>query len=273
MTQTHTAFVGCSYTQGKGLSGTVSNENLWVNLLHNSYKPLMHTTLLNLGVSGSTNAEIFHQAINCVSNYDCRYLFVAWTSLYRYKFSLGAETYDVQQYWSAGHPLNDVNLHPGITLTKKYLTEIKDKFFSLHHDHCEILKVLNYTATINELCKKLGVNVYFVNNILPWDKDYFELVVSVNRKPADTTKYTQYLLNSDTRDDQEYFEIYDKIHNEYQQTQGLRECNWLNLYSGFKENFVIDFGIDKQHPGEQSHRQFAWHLLDSLQKNNKQLQP
>jgi hypothetical protein len=220
---------------------------------------------LNLGKSSSTNIEIFQQAINAVAAHNCKYLFVAWTEIFRYKFSLGVELYNVDQYWSPKTSTISVNLNC-ITYSEKYLNNIKNRFFALHHEHNEIIKLLNYTATINRVCQRLGVKVYFVNSILPWDHKYFNHVVVNNRKPSDTTIYTQMLLNSETRSDQEFFKIYDRVHQEYQCTGGTTECNWLNLDSGFNKNFRLDYGNDNQHPGIMSHTQFGNHLIQSFEQ-------
>jgi hypothetical protein len=179
---------------------------------------------------------------------------------------LGVELYDVSQYWSLGHSLDDVNINPSITYSKKYLSDVKNKFFALHHDHCEIVKILNYTAAINRISQRLGVKVYFVNNILPWDNGFFNAVTNKDRLPSDVTLYTQNLLNSQTRDDEEFFKIYDNIHQEYADAQGL-QCSWINLDVGFREQFLLDLGNDNKHPGELSHRQFGKFLSDSFNKN------
>ena len=191
MIRDYTVFTGCSFTEGIGLPDTTNNKNLWVNVLYNSFECLTPTQLLNLGKGASTNLEIFERSISALSKYHCKYLFVAWTTLYRYKFSLGVENYDVSQYWTPTQPLLDVNVNPGVVYQKQYLTDIKNKFFSLHHDHHEIVKILNYTTIIDRMCQKLGVECYFVYNILPWDRDYFKPVNDINRVPSDTTLYTQ----------------------------------------------------------------------------------
>ena len=265
MAQKYTVFAGCSYTEGIGLPNTTLNENLWVNILYNSSNELLKTKLLNLGLGGSSNLEIFQKSLNALASYNCKYLFVAWTSLYRYKFSLSVELYDVSQYWSLSQPVNDVSINPSITYSKKYLSDVRNKFFALHHDHCEIVKILNYTATINRISQKLGIEVYFINNILPWDCGFFNAVTNKDRLPSDVTVYTQNLLNSQTRDDEEFFKIYDNIHQDYDDTQGI-QCSWINLDMGFNKQFLLDLGTDNHHPGILSHQQFGNFIADSFNK-------
>jgi hypothetical protein len=227
---------------------------------------LSGTQLINLAAKGCSNSEILNQALDALLLYDCQYLFVAWTSLYRYKFSLGTELYDVSQCWSPSSQVVDVTINPGITYSKKYLTDLRDQFVALHHDHYEIVKILDLSTRINRLCQKLGVTCFFVNNILPWDLGYFDHISKTSRLPSDTTFYTQNLFNASTRDDDEFFQLYDISHAQYTDTKALSECLWLNLDRSFRQHFTLDIGDDDSHPGVISHRAFARYLLDKMEK-------
>ena len=68
MSQEYTVFTGCSYTEGIGLPNTTLNENLWVNILYNSSNELLKTKLLNLGLGGSSNLEIFQKSLNALAS-------------------------------------------------------------------------------------------------------------------------------------------------------------------------------------------------------------
>jgi hypothetical protein len=263
MTQPYTIVTGCSFTEGIGLPDVAQDKNLWVNKLYHSSKELSTTVLLNLGKSGSTNIEIFSQAINALATYNCKYLIVSWTEVLRYKFSTGVELYNVDQYWSTNTIPAAVNLNC-LTYSKRYLNNIQNRFFALHHDHAEIVKILNYTAIINRMCHRVGAVAYFVNGALPWDSGYFNHVSNNTRVPTDTTMYTQKLLNSNTRDDDEFFKIYDRMHHEYKVAGGVTECTWINLNDGFRQNFHYDYGTDNQHPGIVSHQQFGNYLIESF---------
>jgi hypothetical protein len=262
----YTVFTGCSFTEGVGLPDTKLNKSLWVNRLYNSSESLAKTKLLNLGQGASSNSEIFARSLSAMTEHDCEYLFVCWTTLLRYRFSLGVETYVTEQYWSPHSGIVDVNVNPNITYSKKYLLDVRNKFLALHHDHYEIVKVLNYTRIINQLAQRLRIKAVFVNNILPWDNNYFEYVNKIDRVPADTTEYTQDLLNLKTRSDEEYFVLYDKIHHEYQSIAGLDKCVWLNLHNSFRKNFYLDLGDDNIHPGVASHEAYGDFLAESFEK-------
>jgi len=261
---THTIFTGCSFTEGIGLKDTKLSPDHWANLLHNKINSFKNTRLLNLGAGGSTNDEIFHNAINAIGTHDCKYLFVAWTSFNRYKLNPGVELYPTQIYVSPTVCFDDINLNPGITYTKKFLNHFRDTMLILNHDHYHYVKILNYSHTIKILCEKLNITVFFVNAILPHDDGYFSIITKNGRVPSDTTVYTQQEFCADSRTDEEFFKIYDQIHQNYTDTSGL-ECNWLNLDTGFRNKFNLDLGTDQSHPGPASHQAFGAHLTKKLQ--------
>lgn len=260
---TYTIFTGCSFTEGIGLENTKQSPDLWVNQVYNNISKLTSTKLLNLGVGGASNSEIFHNTINAIGTYNCKYLFVAWTSFTRYKINPGIELYSTQIYLSPGTPMIDVHLNPNITYSKEFLTKFKNNMLMLNRDHYHYVEILKYTDTIKLLCQKLNIGVFFINAILPHDRNYFTPVTHNNRVPTDTTVYTQEELNAHARGDDEFFSIYDQVHKAYSKTNGL-SSNWLNLDSGFYKEFKVDLGLDNFHPGIHSHRAFGMHLIEKL---------
>ena len=255
-------FTGCSYTEGIGLEEQSQDPNLWVNRLHNSTNA--NTKLINLGKSGATNIEIFQNSILALTEYPCENLFVAWTDLLRCKINPGVELYSTNIFWSQASECIDIAVNPNISYSSNYLNSVRNRFFDLRHAHHEIVNVLKYTNIINRICNQLGVRAFFINSlIIDYDNEYFD------RKdicvPSDATALTQTHLNANTRDDQEFIQLYHKIHNDYANTGGLPPvCTWLNLYQSFRSNFYIDQGTDNLHPGPKSHRAFADWLIQNF---------
>lgn len=262
-----TIFCGCSFTQGVGLDLEKHDPNLWVNILHKSVNSLSATKLINAGVGGCSNEDIFLSALhNITTNVDCRYLFIAWTSLKRLTVNPSVETYDTKIYLERAN-IPDVKINPNITIPGSYIENIRDRFFDLTHFHYDILKIFQYTNLISQLSSRFKIKVFFINSLLPIDTNYFIPITNKERLPSDTTLYTQKLLNLDTRSDTEYFTIYDKIHSDYKNTGSL-QCNWLNLDHGFRTHFYLDRGNDNLHPGVNSNQQFAQFLLEKIQTSN-----
>lgn len=249
-------FTGCSLVAGEGLDQEKSSDDLWVNIVYNSIPEFSDTDLINLGHAGIGNDRIFQDTLTALTDLPCSHIVVSWTELGRIQINPGLETFFTGQFWCQNNKLRDININPGITYSAKYLTNIRDRLLDLKHPHYDILQVLKYSKIIVKLCRELNVKVFFVNNLLSWDQNYFEYVHNATRTPNDTTVYTQKLLNIDSRDDFEYFNIYDKIHQEYQELRYSYE-NWLNIYQSFRTNFLLDRGNDGVHPGINSNRAFG----------------
>jgi hypothetical protein len=256
-------FTGCSFTAGDGFELEKDEPSLWVNLLHSSHPKLNKTQLLNVGVGGNSNANIFKDTIfNLLTQPNVKYLFVEWTSVPRYNLSIGLETYATQVSFIPNINMETHNLHK-ITYPAEYLKKINDRFTSLAHDHHEIVTLIYYISSITRLSQLIGCQVFYINGLCPWDTNYFTKLNNV--LPTDYSEYTKKLIQTDTRDDSEVFELYDKIHSEYSNAGGVHEKHWLNLYSSMRDN-RIDVNDDGLHPGIKSnqlyYQQFT-HALDS----------
>lgn len=261
-------FCGCSYVQGVGLELLDRDPTLWVNTLHRSISELSSTRLINLGIGGNTNENIFMSALSAMTTQqDCKYVFVAWTSLKRIHLNPSVELYDTNLYLENSR-IADTNINPNITIPGSYVENIRDRFFDLNHVHYDLMKIFRYTKILSDLAEKLNINIFFINSLLPVDENYFVQVTSQSRVPFDTTPYTQKMLNLDTRSDDEYFKIYDLIHNDYKNTQALNS-NWLNLDRGYRMCFYLDKGNDHQHPGVVSNQTFANFIIEKLQLHFK----
>lgn len=257
-----TVFCGCSYTEGIGLDEEILNSNLWTNIVHATLLP--ETKLVNIAKSGSTNEDILLSALDALySQSDCKYLFVAWTNPKRLHIWPGVETYNTKLYLESSK-IPDLPLHPGTVILGSYVENIRDRFFDLSHHHYDLVKILRYTNTIAGLAQRMGVRAFFVNALMHVAKNYFNPVVDPDRRPSDTPQQTQKLLHADTRDDKEYFQIYDQTHKDYAQTGGLNAA-WLNLDQGMRTAFYLDRGNDNLHPGPISNQTFAQFCIKKLQ--------
>jgi hypothetical protein len=259
----YTVFSGCSYTAGVGLLNQSSDSNLWVNILHSTNDHLKNTKLINVGKSGINNRDIFLNAVDAISTIDCKFLFVSWTELFRLWVDPGTETYTTKIYFGSNCEYIDVHLNNGITYSADYIKTIKNRLYDLYSPHYHIVEIVNYTNTLKKLCDKLGIAVFFLNALATeWDLDYFDQIIEPSRTPSMTTKFTQHMLNAKTRDDDEYFKIYDRIHQEY---SGINQVNWLNLYQSYRTDFFLDKALDNLHPGINSNQAFATFLSQKLQ--------
>lgn len=243
-------FCGCSLVSGVGLDLEKDDPNLWVNLIHqNNFKDHM---LVNSSLGGRSNAGIFQDAVFNLSKGDIDHAFICWTSMPRYELNLGVELYETRCCFLPNAAFRDYNLND-IKYPKKYLAEINDRFTSLVNLHFEILNLVYYVNSLVALSEKLNTKIYFVNALCPWDLNYFDKLENV--LPSQYTNFTQQLLNVDNRSDNEVFDLYNKIHAEYQAAGSIQESFWLNLYNPLR-SLRIDTNSDRVHPGIESNQLF-----------------
>ncbi len=257
-----TLFAGCSYTAGEGFELYKQAPELWVNLLHKNVPELMQTELLNVSQSGRSNAGIFQDAVFHILNNDVDYVFVAWTSMPRYEVSLGIENYSTRTVFLPGRKFTqDYNLNE-VTYNKEYLQNVNDRFTTLAHVHFEIVNMVYCVNSLIALSKIKNFRLFFINAHCPWDQNYFDYITDV--LPNAYTDFTKKLLNIDNRDDTQIFELYNKLHNDYQHSGSIQQEHWLNLYQSFK-SLQTDVNLDELHPGTTSNHNFFHHLKTALE--------
>ena len=256
----YTVYAGCSYTAGTGFALEKDDPDLWVNQLHN--KLFSHTKQLNIGRSGRSNAGIFQDTVKSLTDYSVKYAIVEWTSVPRYELELGFELYTTRQIFVPHSPCYAVNTH-SINYSSEYLNAIRNRFTTLAHDCYEISNLINYVNTILKVSKLTGTKVFFINGLCSWDQDFF--VQKTNCLPDQYTKYTQKLLNSNTRDDDEVFKLYHKMHDTFDSEGTINQEHWLNLYNSMR-NQRIDVNQDNIHPGIQSNNCYVDQFLERLEQ-------
>jgi hypothetical protein len=243
-------FAGASITAGYGWN--IENEHdrssphMWVNLVHENIPELKKLEKLNIAEHGITNTVIFKKVVNSiVSVTDVKYIFCSWVHLVRHELGLGFdhERYIKLELCPGGDFENNIIL-PNRTYRHSVLNKIKNNFLSLHHDHYEICKIIEYVNIINSLCKKYNIQVFHINDSCSWDQDYFN-------KITDYTKNS--IIEVENRSKNEIEKIYDLIQCDYKNLGGIQEHSWINLYDSFTDN-IIDRNFDKNHPGISSNK-------------------
>lgn len=262
-------FVGCSITAGNGWmnvppaeSASIECKNfsdLWVNICHREIPRIKNLELTNLGQSGASNTEIFENSVQSISSYgdNIDIMICQWTSVPRYNFNAGFELWNTSEsLHSTNARKHDICRNRGDHWPREYVKDLLDRLRIMHHLHWEILKIVKYTAIISNLCKKYGINVFFINGLCPWDENYF-VPLPEDYKPEDLTPFTKKeILNIESRDDNEIYQLYSLAHKHYTDAGGIDPTQWLNLYNPW-HNQIIDRNHDNIHPGLYTNHYFA----------------
>lgn len=269
-------FTGCSFTAGNGwLNASLEKSQLieckdcpelWVNLCHGRLDQLNGLELVNLGVGGSSNTEIFETTVQAISEHinNIDTIFCQWTSMPRYRFSTGLELWTTSENIEhGGRSREDVHLSDGTVWTRKYLDDLLNRLNVLHHLHGEILKVVKYTNILKKLSSNYNIKIYFINGLCPWDKNYF--VRLNNFLPEDLTPFTKTeILNIESRSDNDISKLYKIIHDDYAYQGGINPVDWINLYSPMSKN-KVDTNYDNQHPGIKSNQLYFQQIKNFLE--------
>lgn len=272
-------FAGCSFTAGVGWVDDIPERSrqsmdpkspyLWTNLCHGNIDRLSNLDSINLGKSGASNTDIFQNVVRVLGdkNRDIDVMFVQWTAMPRYNFNIGFELWDTEENFdttAAGSNKYDIRLSNGDSWPRDYVVDLVDRLKVLHHLHWEILKVVDYSNTISNLAKILGIEVFFINGLCPWDKDYFLELTNV--KPEAYTDFTKkIILEIDHRNDEDIYKLYSMAHQHYQQAGGIKNSQWINLYDSFL-NHKIDVNFDQWHPGKVSNETYADMIYNRLKE-------
>ena len=269
-------FTGCSLTDGYGWVDRKSNNlhyednvkackecpELWVNLCHNQILQLNKLELFNYGIAGISNTEIFEHTITAIVNFnfDIDTLFCQWTGMPRVGFHVGFELWNTELRFPGKN--NDITLSNGSHWDKKYLDELINRIAVLHHLHAEIVKLVKYCNILQALASRFNIKLYFINGLCPWDQNYFIRLSNVT--PEEFTTFTKKdILEINSRNSENIFKLYKKMHNDYDNAGGINPSQWVNLYNSMQNN-KIDTNYDNKHPGTKSNRLYFQQIKDFL---------
>lgn len=251
-------FSGCSFVKGIGLPQEKSDENNFVNLF--SKKVFENYQINNIAIGGNSNLRIFLETCFELKNNQYDYAFVCWTSYPRHVFWLALEEHEVKRSFIPNGPVYE-HLGRDISFDSKFLTNIRDNLSLISNAHYDILDIIRYINILTQLADTYKTEIYFINSICHWDNNYFTKLS--NPLPENLTNYTNKILNSHNRVDENIRNLYFKIHDSYSHYGTIQEPLWLNLYSSFKSQ-QIDTGNDNLHPGPLSHQQFSKFLISKF---------
>lgn len=255
-------FSGCSIVQGVGLPGLSQDPGNFANIVGNA----LGGRVTNIAVGGNNNDRIFVETAAEMSKNSYDHVFVCWTSYPRHVFWPGLELYECRRCFTPN--FKTIVEHNGndFSWSSDQFKEIQQWFMMLTHDHYHILDICRYVCVLKKLAELQGSKIYFVNAIACWDSGYFEQFDQQNEitiKSSMLTNYTNQLLNSDNRDDDQINALFHQMQKDYCREGGISSDDWLNLYQSFA-SLRIDYGNDNEHPGPLSHKKYAEFLLKKI---------
>ena len=258
-------FSGCSVVQGVGLPDMASDAGNFANLVGHA----LNGRVTNIAHRGNSNERIFlDTAVELASNtYDL--IIVCWTSYPRQVIWPGLELYECRRSLTPGSATMPEVEHNGNdrSWSSAQFEKMREWFILMIHDHYSILDICRYIKVLRAMVSGHKAHIYFVNTMTHWDTGYFEQFERLDHesvRPDMLTAYTNKILNSDNRDDEQINALFHKIKNDYHQAGGIQPQHWLNLYESLV-SMKIDNGNDpNKHPGPLSHKRYAEFLTKNI---------
>jgi hypothetical protein len=248
--------VGCSFTRGHGLVETTNDPKLWVNQFLAHLDPGCYT--INLAQTGKNNHWIFTEAYCALMQQDFDLVIIGWTHQSRLNFTVGLETYSTDTMFTGGI---DININPGITVSKEWLKETGNRLKKIQNDHWGLVDLIKYVNILyDKQVTTRGKNLLFVNSLVDISNNYF--IEKNSFTPSDLSKYQQNLLNVDSRDDEEIKKLYQLTHQHYKNYGGIRSEHWLNLYNSLLDMKIDNVSKSDLHPGYKSQDLYAKYLIN-----------
>ena len=246
---------GCSFANGTGLPQGADNPRIWANQL---CKKLSSQSVKNVARTGANNQTIFLETMSALIKDTYDLVLVEWSAIPRYNITVGLELYEVNSMLT-----HSVNLVGNNTISAAWLLGLKDKLLKLHNDHWDLLNLVKYVNILIEIqSKSRPGKIFFINGIGPWPDQYF--VKKQINLPSDLDTYTYDLLQSDQRNDAEIFQLYDMIHDQYNQYGNIQESYWLNLYESQMKIRIDTVSDTDGHPGYLSQDMYANNFYKTL---------
>lgn len=249
--------VGCSFAKGYGLQSEQDDPKLWANQL---LKSVGITNVNNVSATGVNNDWIFQKALAELVKAKYDVVLVCWTAIPRFNVKVGLELYNTNTNLNKSP---DVNINTR-TFKSKWLQGLYNDLIQLHNDHWDFLNVVKYVNTLLEIQTSRNQQIFFVNSLMPLPDNYF------NKRtfdaPSELSELEQQMLSVETRDDDEISKLYDMIHSQYNEYNGIRENKWLNLYQSLRKLQIDNTSASDDHPGYASQDLYAEYLIPKFKQ-------
>jgi hypothetical protein len=247
---------GASVSAGVGLDKGSLDSSLFVNRLIIENLNYSLNQIDNISVVGIDNKRIFLDTALKIITKQYTHVFVCWQCIPRINIDIDLEVYQTTvPIISPTKIFRNIDLVTGQRFTASKLSRINEDLLRYHSVHWEILDLIKYINILWYLAQTTNTKLHFINYSLCWDTDYFQRIEW--QVSSDLTYFTQEILQSELRDDQESAELYSMIHSQYDSAGGIKEELWLNLYQSLHQVQVDTISTTDLHPGIKSQDKFV----------------
>ena len=233
---------GCSLSAGYGFPLGKQNSNLYPNLLSTA----LNAHLTNVSEDGKDNPGIFLNLLDEIflDKYDL--ILIQFSHLSRINLSPSVHDINFIPVSSDRNPN-----HQKILNLLNYKEFIK-VFVLLNKDFGHLIKLFKMIISLQNLSKKCGYNIKFINGLLHWDEEFFNNYQS---------KFVNNIIDFHSLPDNEIIQCLDII-NYYKNL--IDKSLWINLTTSLKDLAVDTVSETNGHPGPISHKLYADIILNNI---------
>lgn len=246
-------FNGCSFTYGEGFSESDRIKYTYPYTISNEY----NTPIENIAIKGSSNYLIFMRSAEAIQSGRFSAVFTQWSALNRLWLFPGPDTsYFTADEISSSYSYREIHLS---TQRKK---TFNDTIRMLNGDYQNLFDLVDYCKILDSLALKNNVQTYYVNGLLPWTPDLFD-VSAYDNMENDFSLYTKQILDFDHRSDAEITHFHHRISKKL---KTLNTKNWINMFSSILSN-IVDRTPVNQHPGIKTNEWVANKIIKYMEQH------
>ena len=240
-------FCGCSQTEGVPF---VEFNSRYSNLVNDYFKPRL---FLNYAKGGSSNRDIFLQAMQMILT-DVDYIFVQWSFPGRQRWKSGWDRLVTTTSIEYNNPLTNI-------LSDNKFKNFVDVFKIIDNDYNQYTELNMQIGILNDICKKLNKNVYYINGGMHLDPMFLN-ETEISNIYEQLLPYSCEILDLDNLPDSD---IEKSIKEIRKMLSVIDKKQWVDL----KRIKRVDLGYDHDHPGPKSNIIVANNVIKFLEDKIK----
>jgi hypothetical protein len=240
-------FCGCSLTEGVPF---VEFNSRYSDLVNDYFKPRL---FLNYAKGGSGNRDIFLQAMQMILT-DVDYIFVQWSFPGRQRWKSGWDRLVTTNNIEYNNPLTNI-------LSDNKFQNFVDVFKIVDNDYNQYTELNMQIGILNDICKKLNKNVYYINGGMHLDPMFLN-ETEISNIYEQLLPYSCEILDLDNLPDSD---IEKSIKEIRKMLSVIDKKQWVDL----KRIKRVDLGYDHDHPGPKSNIIVANNVIKFLEDKIK----
>jgi hypothetical protein len=248
-------FNGCSLTKGTGFDKEHLDPACFANIVARHFL----ADYVNLAQGGASNDMIFKTSLNCLLNTDTDILVTQWAALNRHWLHPAPEC----DIYLGSHQFGEFSTTGrDLYVSESQLKKFNEMFLVLNHNYHNIIDLISYCNTLEQVAKLTHKQVFFVNGNVPWQQDLFTACPDTNLE-LHLSKFTKTLIDFDNRDDNEISRLVNIL---IDNCQSLNSKIWANRTNSF-QTIKVDLNNDGMHPGSASNKLLAEMIINTIENN------